>query len=177
MSVRINGIAHIQLTVLDAERCLPFWERLCKFMGMETLIKGDDVIYHIGGRTGILVRQAPKNQRTGDREESLARRFDQDRAGLHHFCFRARSREDVDAIHKLIEAEPDATIVHGPEEGDHFAPGYYSILFEDPDGIRVEVNFVPGRGHFGSEGQLGSGAGPRKEYYSASEFHGRDPDE
>ena len=36
-----------------------------------------------------------------------------------------------------------------PEEGFHFAPGYYSILFGDPDGIRVEFNYVPGKGHFG----------------------------
>ena len=27
-----------------------------------------------------------------------------------------------------------------------FAPGYYSVLFEDPDGIRLEANFVPGKG-------------------------------
>ena len=177
MSARINGIAHIQLTVLDAERCLPFWERFCKFMGMDTLIKGDDVIYSIGGRTGILVREAPKGQKSRGPEERSGGRFDQDRAGLHHFCFRARSREDVEAISDFIEADPDATVVHGPEEGGHFAPGYYSILFEDPDGIRVEVNHIPGKGHFGSEGQLGSGAGPRDEYYSASEFYGRDPDE
>jgi catechol 2,3-dioxygenase-like lactoylglutathione lyase family enzyme len=166
MTVSINGIAHIQLTVVDAERCLPFWERFCHFMEMSTLIKADDVIYCIGGRTGILVRKAPEDQNGG--------RFDQDRAGLHHFCFRARSREDIEEIQRFIEAEPDANVVHGPEEGGHFAPGYYSILFEDPDGIRVEVNHVPGKGHFGGDGQLGSGAGPREAYYSASEFHGRD---
>ena len=51
--------------------------------------------------------------------------------------------------------------VHPPEEGPQWAPGYYSILFEDPDGIRVEVNHVPGRGHLGSGGRLGEGgAGP-----------------
>jgi hypothetical protein len=27
------------------------------------------------------------------------------------------------------------------------ALGYYSILFEDPDGIRLEINFVPGKGN------------------------------
>ena len=27
-----------------------------------------------------------------------------------------------------------------------WAPGYYSVLFEDPDGIRLEVNHVPGAG-------------------------------
>ena len=26
------------------------------------------------------------------------------------------------------------------------SPGYYSVLFEDPDGIRIEANFVPGKG-------------------------------
>jgi hypothetical protein len=26
MRVSLNGIAHIQLTVNDPERCLPFWE-------------------------------------------------------------------------------------------------------------------------------------------------------
>ena len=36
-------------------------------------------------------------------------------------------------------------IVRGPEERD-WAPGYYYVLFEDPDGIRLEVNHVPGIG-------------------------------
>ena len=35
--------------------------------------------------------------------------------------------------------------VRGPEEGT-WAPGYYSVLFEDPDGIRLEMCFVPGAG-------------------------------
>ncbi|MGH7787453.1 MAG: VOC family protein [Candidatus Binatia bacterium] len=152
MSVSVNGIAHIQLTVSDARRCLPFWEQLCHFLEMQTLIKGDEVLYCIGSRTGILVRSAPPEQR--------GVRFDQDRAGLHHFCFRARSRADVDAIHRFLLEQGDARIVHPPEDGA-FAPGYYSVLFEDPDGIRVEVNHVPGKGHLGDGGLLGpGGSGP-----------------
>ena len=140
MSVEVNGIAHIQLTVNDPERCIPFWERLCHFLEMTTLIKGDGVVYCIGSRTGILVRGAPS-----DRERIP---YDQDRAGLHHFCFRARSREDVDAIHRFLVDQLDAHIVHPPEDA-HFAPGYYSVLFEDPDGMRLEVNHVPGKGLLG----------------------------
>jgi catechol 2,3-dioxygenase-like lactoylglutathione lyase family enzyme len=157
MSVELNGIAHIQLTVNDPQRCLPFWERLCHFFGMTTLIKGDDVIYCIGSRTGILVRGAPPDMRGVT--------FHQDRAGLHHFCFRARSREDVDAVYRFLVAELGAHIVHPPEDGSQFAPGYYSVLFEDPDGIRVEVNYVPGKGHFDTGGRLGpGGAGPGDRY-------------
>jgi catechol 2,3-dioxygenase-like lactoylglutathione lyase family enzyme len=157
MSVELNGIAHIQLTVNDPQRCLPFWEKLCHFFGMQTLIKGDDVVYCIGSRTGILVRGAPP--------ETRGVAFDQDRAGLHHFCFRARRREDVDAIHRFLVDELRAHIVHPPEDGSQFAPGYYSVLFEDPDGIRVEVNHVPGKGHFDAGGRLGAGgAGPADRY-------------
>ena len=54
-------------------------------------------------------------------------------------------REDIDVLHDFVMGL-GATIVHGPQD-DAFAPGYYSVLFEDPDGIRIEVNFVPGKGH------------------------------
>jgi catechol 2,3-dioxygenase-like lactoylglutathione lyase family enzyme len=136
--MELNGIAHIQLTANDAARSLPFWERLCHLFEMKTLIKNEAMVYCIGSRTGVLVREAPPEKRGA--------RFDQDRVGLHHVCFRARAREDVDAIHRFVADELHARIVHPPEEGA-WAPGYYSVLFEDPDGIRVEVNFVPGRGH------------------------------
>ena len=152
MSVQLNGIAHIQLTVNDPDRCVPFWEKLCHFFEMKTLIKGEGIVYCIGSRTGLLVRGAPEDKRD--------KPFDQDTAGLHHICFRAREREHVDQIFEYVTQELDAKIVHGPEEGG-FAPGYYSILFEDPDGIRIEVNYVPGKGHLGSGGRLGpDGDGP-----------------
>jgi catechol 2,3-dioxygenase-like lactoylglutathione lyase family enzyme len=147
MGIEVNGIAHIQLTVRDAA-CIPFWERLCHFLGMQSLITADEIVYCIGGRTGILVR--------ADEEAKGRGGFDQRRAGLHHLCFRARAREDVDAVHRFAVDELHAKIVHPPEDGG-FAPGYYSVLFEDPEGIRIEVNHVPGKGHFGSGGRLGAG--------------------
>ncbi len=157
MSIEVNGIAHIQLTVRNTDACIEFWEALCHFLEMETLIKGADVLYCIGSRTGILVRGAPPDKRD--------HAFDQDRPGLHHFCFRCRSEADVDAIHAFVADLPGVNIVHGPELGEHFAPGYYSILFEDPDGIRVEFNYVPGKGHFGDRGRLGpEGRGPASRY-------------
>ena len=156
MSIEINGIAHIQFTINDPERGLPFWESLCHFMGMHTLIRNDETVYCIGGRTGLLARAAPADKRD--------KAFDQSTAGLHHFCLRARSQEDVDAVHAHA-VELGAKIIHPPEAGDEFAPGYYSVLFEDPDGIRIEINHVPGKGHFGDKGRLGpEGRGPATLY-------------
>ena len=31
MTIAINGIAHVQLTVRDPDACLPFWEKLLHF--------------------------------------------------------------------------------------------------------------------------------------------------
>lgn len=138
----INGIAHIQLSVLDMERSIPFYEKLLHSLEMVTLIKSPQYFYCIGGRTGVAI--APVGP------EFREQTYNQLRAGLHHFCFRARSREDVDAIHQTA-LELNARIIRPPQE-NHWAPGYYSVLFEDPDGIRIEANFVPGKGHLGDKG-------------------------
>jgi catechol 2,3-dioxygenase-like lactoylglutathione lyase family enzyme len=41
----INGIAHIQLTVSDMERSVPFYETLLHSLEMVTLIKRPDYFY------------------------------------------------------------------------------------------------------------------------------------
>ena len=133
-----NGIAHIQLTVRDVAASRPFYYRLLhETFGMGVQYDAPDVFYCIGGRTGVLIRSAaPEHRDTA---------FDQWRIGLHHFCFRLRAREDVDALHTSMR-EFGAKIIRAPEEGA-WAPGYYSTLLEDPDGIRIEAVFIPGSGN------------------------------
>src|SRR5262245_19757509 len=137
--MEINGIAHLMLTVGDFEACLPFYQRLLGFLGLREVFRTDQFLYYVGGRTAVGIMQSEDAHRGG--------RFVQRRVGLHHVCFRARERADVDALHAFL-IEHGTTIVHPPEEGA-WAPGYYSVLFEDPDGIRLEVNHVPGKGLLG----------------------------
>jgi catechol 2,3-dioxygenase-like lactoylglutathione lyase family enzyme len=133
----ISGIAHIQLTVSSMGRSKPFYETLLHSMEMLTLIDSPNYFYCIGGKTGIAISPVSS--------EFNGQPFSQQQLGLHHLCLRARSRKDVDAIYQTA-LELNANIIREPEEGE-WAPGYYSALFEDPDGIRIEVNFVPGKGH------------------------------
>jgi len=135
MTVDINGIAHIYITVADFDATRPFYGALLDLFGMRCLVDTNDLYYCVGGRTGVGIRRA-----------ATPEPFDQHRAGLHHLCFRARSRDDVDRVAGCVE-EMGGTLVHGPQEDD-WAPGYYSVLFEDPGGTRLEVNYVPGKGNF-----------------------------
>ena len=134
--MEINGIAHLFVTVSNFEVCQPFYEKILTFMGMTPVINMDGMLYCVGGRTAVGVVQAEEPYR--------AERFVQFRVGLHHFSFRARERADVDTFYQYL-LEIGAKIVHPPEDGP-WAPGYYSVLFEDPDGIRLEMNHVPGKG-------------------------------
>jgi catechol 2,3-dioxygenase-like lactoylglutathione lyase family enzyme len=134
--MEINGIAHTFVTVGDFARARAFYSELLPYLGMKPVLDGDGFYYCVGGRTAFGVRAAAA--------EHADERFVQERVGLHHICFRARAREDVDEIHRFVVAL-GAHVVHPPDEGS-WAPGYYSVLFEDPDGIRLEMNFVPGKG-------------------------------
>jgi catechol 2,3-dioxygenase-like lactoylglutathione lyase family enzyme len=141
VSIEINGIAHIYVTVADFPAARRFYGQLLPFLGMACLVDTDVLYYCVGGRTGFGIRAA-----------SSPETFDPYRAGLHHVCFRARARADVDALAVAV-AQFGGRLVHPPREDD-WAPGYYSVLFEDPCGTRLEANFVPGKGNLAADVEL-----------------------
>jgi catechol 2,3-dioxygenase-like lactoylglutathione lyase family enzyme len=134
--MEINGVAHVILRVNRMAECTAFYDQLMPSLGAEPVIHGDEFVYYVGGRTALGIRPAdPKHAEALHIETA---------AGIDHLCFRAREREDVDAVYALLQTM-DADIVYAPKEGP-WAPGYYSTSFRDPEGIRLEVNHVPGKG-------------------------------
>jgi catechol 2,3-dioxygenase-like lactoylglutathione lyase family enzyme len=142
--IEINGMAHVILTVGDFDASRAFYCELLPFLGMKKVYDGNNFVYHVGGRTALgIQRCAP-----GLENE----RFVQNRIGLHHLCLRARSRADVDAAAAKLR-EMEAFIDRGPMERE-WADGYYFFVFEDPDGIRLEINYIPGKGLLTEGGRL-----------------------
>jgi catechol 2,3-dioxygenase-like lactoylglutathione lyase family enzyme len=134
--IQVNGMAHVMLTVSDFERALRFYDRLLPFLGLQNVFRGGDFSYWVGGRTALGIQRCAEAYR--------GQAFVQARVGLHHLCFRARARDDIDRTAGFLR-EMGARIVRGPLGGG-WAPGYYYVLFEDPDGIRLELCHVPGEG-------------------------------
>lgn len=134
--IEINGMAHVVLTVSAWDKCRAFYQAFLPFLGLKQVFDTGDFIYYVGGRTAVGLRRC---------EDRLANtRFVQGELGLHHLCFRCRSKEDVDSAYEFLKGQ-DVAMIRTPEEGP-WAPGYYSILFEDPAGMRIEMNYVPGKG-------------------------------
>lgn len=144
--LEINGMAHVILTVSSFEKAREFYGRLLPFLSMSKVFDNEGFVYWVGGRTALGIQPAE--------EAHGGQRFVQYRVGLHHLCFRAKGREDIDRLAVFLKDE-GATIVRGPQEGG-WAPGYYYLLFEDPDGIRLEICHVPGQGLLG-DARFGSG--------------------
>ena len=137
--MKINGVAHTFITAGNFEASVAFYRQLLPFLGLQEVADSTDTYYCVGGRTGFGIRRPDPAH--------IGMAYQQFRVGsLHHQCWRVRYRTDVDEVHAFLVGI-GANIVHEPQT-DGFAPGYYSVLFEDPDGIRLEVNHVPGRGLF-----------------------------
>ncbi|MBF95696.1 MAG: hypothetical protein CFH34_01508 [Alphaproteobacteria bacterium MarineAlpha9_Bin4] len=135
-NIAINGIAHIALSVKCLKISKVFYMELMPFLGLNIVHESNKSIYFIGSKTGILIQEIEKKK--------ILSMFSQNNIGLHHFCFRAREKKHIYLLEKKLKSIK-ANIVRGPVNGT-WAPGYFYILFEDPDKIRIEVNYVPNKG-------------------------------
>lgn len=95
--------------------------------------------YCTGWRTGIVIREV--------REANRGVGFAQRRAGLHPFCFRLRSREDIERLHEAL-VDMGAAVIRAPRPAP-WAPGYHCVLREDPDRTGLEAVFRPDAGNLG----------------------------
>jgi catechol 2,3-dioxygenase-like lactoylglutathione lyase family enzyme len=92
--MEVNGIAHIFLTASNYERSRDFYRKLLPFLGLKPVIDTETTYYCVGGRTAVGIN-APSAEHEGAA-------FEQKRVGLHHLCFRARERADVDELHAFL---------------------------------------------------------------------------
>jgi len=136
--MEINGVAHIILRMSRFEECVVFYDQVMPRLGLEPVFHSPIFVYYIGGRTAVGIRR-PEAEFVSHAHQEFA-------PGIDHLCFRARSRENVDELYPFLQGI-GADVVRAPQEGP-WAPGYYSLSFRDPEGIRLEVNHVPGRGVF-----------------------------
>ncbi|HEY6300479.1 MAG TPA: VOC family protein, partial [Candidatus Binatus sp.] len=105
--MEINGMAHVMLTVSNFEACFPFYEKLLTYLGLKPVMRSEDMLYCVGGRTAVGIMRGDDSYR--------AEKFQQRRVGLHHLCLRARERGDVDEIYGYLR-KIGAKIVHPPED-------------------------------------------------------------
>jgi len=125
----VIGIDHIYLAVTDMARSEAFYDRVMPLLGFRKnrfSLAGDAHVQYFNRHFGFVLRPA----RQGAAHDAYA-------PGLHHFCLRVDSIEDVvRTADALRDAGVDASAArHCPE----YADDYWATFFSDPDGVRLEV--------------------------------------
>ena len=126
----ITGIDHIYITVSDLNRSEAFYDivlsQVLEFRKNKFTLDDEPHIQYFNRHFGYVLRPS----RSASAHDSYA-------PGLHHFCLRVDSIEDVVAVsEQLRKGGIDASEAkHYPE----YAPDYWATFFTDPDGIRLEV--------------------------------------
>ena len=106
--INITGIAHIALTVNNFKAAKKFYSQILSFLGMQKVFDGNEMLYYIGGKTAFAIKACKPEFRDD--------KFEQNRVGLHHLCFRALSRKDIDKLYSFL-IKIKAKIITPPQEG------------------------------------------------------------
>ncbi|MCK0196454.1 VOC family protein [Ancylobacter sp. 6x-1] len=120
---------HVSITVTDPARALPFWDAVMQTLGVPRVWRRDD-------GAGYGLRNGPDEDERSYLTVLASRgAFAADN---RHWCFRAASRDAVDAFHA-------AALAHGgtcdgpPGLRPHYHIAYYAAFVRDPDGNRIEA--------------------------------------
>lgn len=137
MPVEVIGIDHVYFAVRDLARSARFYDTVMGVLGYQRVegpLGGDPHVHYFNRQFGVSLR--PARAGTPDHDSYAP--------GLHHFCFRVIDERTVD----LAAAELRAAGIEVTEGRlyPEYAPDYYAVFFEDPDGLRLEItNFRAGR--------------------------------
>jgi glyoxylase I family protein len=132
-----RGVHHLDLVVSSLERSLPLYRELLAPLGYTrtgTIVgeRGEEVVYLTGPDVvPVSLREA----------QSASQPYDRYALGLHHLAFEADSRELVDERLEWA-SEVGLEIENEPQEWPYI-PGYYAGFFHDPDGLKLEIVYVP----------------------------------
>jgi catechol 2,3-dioxygenase-like lactoylglutathione lyase family enzyme len=126
----VTGIDHIYITVSDLDRSEGFYDKLLLntlgFRKNKFVLDGEPHVQYSNRHFGYVLRPSHKLSA-----------HDAYTPGLHHFCLRVDSIEEVVAVAAQLRAAGiDASEAKNYPE---YAPDYWATYFFDPDGIRLEI--------------------------------------
>ncbi|MCP5417822.1 MAG: VOC family protein [Chromatiaceae bacterium] len=126
----VIGIDHVYIAVADLAESESFYDQLLlEILGFRKKsfeLSGEPHIQYFNRHFGYVIRPA----KTSKQAEAGT-------PGLHHFCFRVDSIEEVKSVsEQLRKLGISATEAKNYQE---YAPDYWATFFSDPDGVALEV--------------------------------------
>ncbi len=133
-----TAIHHFEYNVSDLRASRTFYDKFLKRLGWVRCMNQQDVIGYTDGSLKLFLVQVEKR--------FAKHKFHRKQVGLNHIAFRATSRKAVDDFHVFLKKSKATILYGGPKDYSAvYAMKYYTVFFEDPDRIKIEVVFAPDR--------------------------------
>lgn len=131
-----TSLYHIQVNISDAKKSLPFYKDFFNYFGYKVI---DESLEHIGVSNGTtdfwLIETENKFKKNF---------FHRKNTGINHLAFKVFLKEEVDKfVEEFLKPRGIMTLYNIPKVFPEYKKDYYSVFFEDPDRIKLEVVYIP----------------------------------
>lgn len=128
------AFSHIEINVGDYARSIRFYDLVLAPLGWERFVCTKSHTAYCDGAAVLVIGPVDEKFRGSG--------FHRKRMGLNHLAFSLATREAVDRYYaQTLRASGISTLYQEGPSGDD---AYYSVLFEDPDRMKIEVVCAPG---------------------------------
>ncbi len=133
----MNGqIYHVEIVVSDLKKSVEFYDAFLGWLGYQRLFYEKGEAGWGVGSCNFWVSQC--------KDRFAQHGYHRKRVGVNHIAFHADSRSMVDRFYKQHLLHRKIPVLYGgPKEYPWYSKGYYSVYFEDPDRIKLELAYVP----------------------------------
>jgi len=125
-----GGVDHLMINANSYEAAVRFYSWLMPkigYPGIESFEKPERMTGFFGHNGSFWVLPS----------EDRKHKFNKGQVGLREIAFRVESREQINAL--ALEISSQGGSVLDPPREYSYRPGYYSVFFTDPDGLKLEV--------------------------------------
>lgn len=127
----MGGLSHVEIYVSDLSKSVEFWGWLLPKLGFSPYQEWDSGRSWRDDSSYIVFVQADDPHRSHV--------FHRKRPGLNHLAFWAGSSEQIERLTRELRDSGVRILYEDRGPNEVGAPSRYSVFFEDPDRIKVEV--------------------------------------
>lgn len=132
-------IYHVDIVASDLKKSGPFYDAFLGWLGYQRIMYEKEEAGWGLEDCSVWVGQC--------KEKFAEHRYHRKHVGVNHIAFRADSKGTVDRFYKeYLLPKKIPALYGGPKEHPEYSKGYYSVYFEDPDRIKLELAYVPSTG-------------------------------
>ncbi len=129
-----SSLEHISLNVSDPKKSFPFYRDFFTYLGYKIIVDEEDCLAVRGEGADFWFSSTDG--------EYISNGFHRKNTGLNHLAFSLPSKEDIDRFHnEFLKPHNILTLYGSPKLFPEYTHDYYAVFFEDPNRIKLEVNY------------------------------------